>query len=58
MPFCSAPTTSIPSWADGWSCQHVLGAVSNIVLDSDACGYHITGEGNQIDDKMTANIPK
>lgn len=44
--------------ADGWSCQHVLAAVSNIVLDSDGCGYHITGEGNQLDDKMTANITK
>lgn len=44
--------------ADGWSCQHVLKAVSNIVLDSDACGYHITGEGNQLDDKMTANTTK
>lgn len=44
--------------ADGWSCQHVLRAVFNIVLDSDACGYHITDEGNRLDDKMTANTTK
>jgi serine/threonine-protein kinase len=43
---------------DGWSCQHVLRAVSTIVLDSDACGYHITDAGNQLDDKMTANTKK
>ena len=44
--------------ADGWSCQHVLRAVSNIVLDSDACGYHITDEGSQLADKMAANTTK
>lgn len=38
--------------ANGWHCQHVLSAVSNVVLDVDACGYHITDEGSQIADKM------
>jgi hypothetical protein len=43
---------------NGWSCQHVVRAVSNIVLDSDACGYHITDQGNQLDDKLAANATK
>jgi len=29
---------------DGWACQRVLRAVSNVVLDVDACGYGITDE--------------
>jgi serine/threonine kinase PknH len=44
--------------ANGWTCQHVVRAVSNVVLDSDACGYHITDQGNQLDDKLAANATK
>jgi serine/threonine-protein kinase len=41
---------------NGWTCQHVLSAVSNVVLDVDACAYSITNEGSQIADKIAAAI--
>jgi len=44
--------------ADGWHCQHVLSAVSAVVLDVDACGYHVTDEGRRISEKMAANATK
>jgi serine/threonine kinase PknH len=44
--------------ADGWHCQHVLSAVTNVVLDVDACGYRVTDEGSQIADKMAVNTRK
>jgi serine/threonine kinase PknH len=44
--------------ADGWHCQHVLSAVTNVVVDVDACGYRVTDEGRQIADKMAANTNK
>ncbi len=44
--------------ANRWHCQHVLSAVSNVVLDVDACGYHVSGEGVQIADKIAANATK
>ncbi|VBA62371.1 sensor domain-containing protein [Mycobacterium attenuatum] len=37
-----------------WGCQHALSAVSNVVIDVEACGYHVTDEGGQIADKMVA----
>lgn len=42
----------------GWACQHVLSAVSNVVIDVRACGYHITDEGNRIVDQITSNVTK
>ena len=44
--------------ANGWHCHHALSAVSNVILDVDACGYRITDEGNRIADKMAANTTK
>ncbi|MGO9156113.1 sensor domain-containing protein [Mycobacterium sp.] len=44
--------------ADGWHCQHVLSAVSTVVLDVDACGYRVTDEGRQLADKMAVNAKK
>jgi serine/threonine kinase PknH len=43
---------------DRWHCQHVLSAASNVVLDVDACGYHVAGEGVQIADTIAANATK
>ncbi len=42
--------------ADNWSCEHVLSAVSNVVLDVNACAYGIANEASQIVDKMAAEI--
>jgi hypothetical protein len=35
-------TTQLP--ANGWTCQRALSAVSNLVIDTDACGYNITNQ--------------
>ncbi len=40
----------------GFSCQHVLSAVSNVVIDVAACGYPVSNEARQIADKMTAKV--
>lgn len=37
-------------------CQHALSAVSNVVIDVDACKWFITNEGGQIADKMAAKV--
>jgi serine/threonine kinase PknH len=42
----------------GWACQHVLNAVSNVVIDVSACRYHISNEASLIADTMAANAPK
>ena len=41
---------------NNWGCQRALSAVSNVVVDVNACGYHITDEGGQIADKMVAKV--
>ena len=38
----------------GYACQHVLSAVSNLVIDVNACGYQISDQGRQIADKIAA----
>ncbi len=38
--------------ANGWTCERAMGAVSNAVIDVNACGYRITTEGTQILAKM------
>ena len=35
-----------------WSCQRVLHAVWNLVIDVFACGFQVTDQGRQIADKM------
>ncbi|POY03025.1 hypothetical protein C3469_05385 [Mycobacterium kansasii] len=42
--------------SNNWGCQHALSAVSNVVIDVEACGYHVTDEGGQIADKMVAKV--
>ncbi len=42
----------------GWACQRVLSAVSNVVIDVRACGFHITDEGSRIADQIAANATK
>ena len=42
----------------GWGCQRVLSAVSNVVIDVRACGYHITDEGSRIADQIAANATR
>jgi serine/threonine kinase PknH len=42
--------------AEGWGCQHVLSAVSNVVLDVNACGYSITNQAGRIADKIAVTV--
>jgi hypothetical protein len=41
--------------ADGWACQHALSAVSNLTVETWACGYDIGEEAATIATEMMAN---
>ncbi|MBO0678216.1 sensor domain-containing protein [Mycolicibacterium sp. S2-37] len=41
--------------ADGWACQHALTAVSNVTVETWACGYTISDEAATIATEMVAN---
>jgi len=40
--------------ADGWGCQHALAAVSNLTVETWACGYAITDEAVTMADDIVA----
>lgn len=42
--------------ADGWECQRALTVTNNVIVDINACGYHISDQGAQIADKIAARI--
>ena len=42
----------------GWACQHVLNAVSNLVIDVRACGFAITDQASRIADEIAANATR
>jgi serine/threonine kinase PknH len=42
--------------AGGRVCQRTLSAVSNVVIDVEACGLSITNEGSQIANQMAAKV--
>ncbi len=42
--------------ADGHVCQHVLSAVSRVVIDVHACGQTLANEGSQIADQMAVKV--
>jgi serine/threonine kinase PknH len=42
--------------ADGWECQRAMGLANNVIVDVNACGYHISDQGSQITDKIIAKI--
>ncbi|OBG63977.1 serine/threonine-protein kinase PknH/PknJ [Mycobacterium sp. E3339] len=42
--------------ADGWECQRAMGTANNVIVDINACGYHISDQGTQIVDKIVAKI--
>lgn len=41
--------------ADGWACQHALSLVSNLTVETWACGYSISDEAEQIASTMIEN---
>ncbi|OBA74837.1 hypothetical protein A5641_26685 [Mycobacterium sp. 1554424.7] len=42
--------------ADGWACERAMGVANNVVVDVNACGYHITDQGGQIIDKIVTKV--
>jgi serine/threonine kinase PknH len=42
--------------ADGWECQRAMGVANNVIVDVNACGYHISDQGGQIADKIVDKI--
>ncbi|AKN16504.1 Ser/Thr protein kinase [Mycobacterium haemophilum DSM 44634] len=43
--------------ADGWECQRAMGVANNVIVDVNACGYHIdSDQGGQITDKIVERI--
>jgi len=42
--------------ADGWECQRAMGVANNVVVDINACGFHIRDQGAQITDKIVTKI--
>ncbi len=48
--------TLLHTEAGAMTCQRALRAVSNVVIDVSACGYHISDQGQQMADKMAAKV--
>jgi hypothetical protein len=42
--------------AGGWECQRAMSQANNVIVDVNACGYHISNQGGQITDKIVAKI--
>ncbi|KKB98049.1 sensor domain-containing protein, partial [Mycobacterium nebraskense] len=42
--------------ADGWECQRAMSVANNVIVDVNACGYHISDQGTQIVDKIVAKV--
>jgi len=42
--------------ADGWECQRAMSQANNVIVDVNACGYHISDQGGQITDKVVEKI--
>jgi PknH-like extracellular domain len=44
--------------AEGWGCQHAMAVVSNVIVETWACGYSIKDEAATIANDMVANAAK
>jgi serine/threonine kinase PknH len=42
--------------ADGWECEHAMGVANNVIIDTNACGYHISDQAGQITDKIIDKV--
>ena len=42
--------------ADGWECQRAMSVANNVIIDANACGYHITDQAGQIADKIVTKV--
>ncbi len=41
---------------EGWECQRAMSVANNVIVDVNACGYHISNQGEQITDKIVAKV--
>jgi serine/threonine kinase PknH len=41
---------------NGYSCQHVLRALSNVIIEVDACREQVGDEANRIADKIADKV--
>jgi serine/threonine-protein kinase len=44
--------------ADGWACQRAMSVANNIVVDVNACAYHVADQGADVADKIIAKVNK
>jgi hypothetical protein len=44
--------------SNGWACQHAMGLVSNVNIESFACSYNVSDEAQQIVTKIMENAAK
>jgi serine/threonine kinase PknH len=42
--------------ADGWECEHAMSVANNVVVDINACGFHISDQAGQIADKIVDKV--
>ncbi|MBV8787029.1 MAG: sensor domain-containing protein, partial [Mycobacterium sp.] len=40
----------------GWECQRALSVANNVIVDVNACGYHISDQAGQIADKIVTKV--
>ncbi len=48
--------TDTQEGARGWACQRAISVANNVIVDINACGYHISDQGSQITDKIVAKV--
>ncbi|MEZ0354493.1 serine/threonine-protein kinase PknH/PknJ [Mycobacterium sp. pR1184] len=42
--------------ADGWQCEHAMSVANNVIVDVNACGYHINDQSSQIAEKIVDKV--
>ncbi|WP_232022106.1 sensor domain-containing protein [Mycobacterium basiliense] len=59
MPLHDPPKISLHRGPEGSVviCQHVLSAVSNVVLEVNVCAPQVTDQSSRIADAMAAKVP-
>ena len=42
--------------ADDWECERAMSVANDVIVDVNACGYHISNQGVQIADKIVDKV--
>ncbi len=48
--------TDTQEGADGWTCQRAMSQANNVIVDINACSYHIGDQAGQVADKIVDKI--